>query len=81
MFLDTVRGKNGGVEFWQIAVDKANSEEYFDDRSLVVYLQALFGKLYIIHQICKNFHYPKFPTYISANTVRMVGDLARLTNI
>ena len=24
-------GKNGRVEFWQIAVDKANSEEYFDE--------------------------------------------------
>ena len=47
--MNTVRGKNGGVEFWQIAV-KANSEEYFGesgDRSLVVvspYLQALLGK-------------------------------------
>ena len=44
-------GKNGGVEFWQIAVDKANIEEYFgesDDRSLIVvslYLQALFEKI------------------------------------
>ena len=29
----------GGVKFWQIAVDEANSEEYFgesDDRSSVV---------------------------------------------
>ena len=42
-------GKNGGVEFWQIFVDEANSEEYFgesDDRSSVVslYLQALLRK-------------------------------------
>ena len=53
LFLDTVCGKNGGVEFWQIAVDKANSEEYFgesDDRSLEVvspYLQALLGKFLV----------------------------------
>ena len=57
MFLDTVRGKNGGVEFWQIAVDKANSEEYFgeSDRSLVVVssiVGEIFGELCIIHQIC-----------------------------
>ena len=30
-FLDAVRGKNERVEFWQIAVGKANSEEYFDE--------------------------------------------------
>ena len=67
LFLDTVRGKNGGVEFWQIAVDKANSEEYFgesDDRSLVVvspYLQALLGKfLANCASFIKFAHYPIF---------------------
>ena len=43
----------GGIKFWQIAVDKANGEEYFDesnDRSSEVslYLQVvvkIFGKL------------------------------------
>ena len=30
-FLDAVHGKNGRVEFWQITVGKANSEEYFDE--------------------------------------------------
>ena len=85
-------GKNGGVEFWQIAVDKANSEEYFgesDDRSLVVAspcLQALLGKILgtSFIKFAKNFTIQYFPTYVSANTVRVVhsadiikfGDLA-----
>ena len=57
----------GGVEFWQIVVDKANSEEYFgesDDRSLVVvslYLQALLGKfLANCASFIKFAHYPIF---------------------
>ena len=86
MFLDTVRGKNGGVEFWQIAVDKANSEEYFgesDERFLVVislYLhETLLGKILVncasFVKFAKIFTIQYFPTYVdyvSANTVRVV---------
>ena len=72
-------GKNGGVEFWQIAVDKANSGEYLgesDDRSLVVvslHLQALLGKILAncasFIKFAKIFTIQYFPTYVSANTV------------
>ena len=75
-------GKNGGVEFWQIAVDKANSEEYLgesDDRSLVVvslHLQALLGKILANYasfiKFAKIFTIQYFPTHVSANTVRVV---------
>ena len=64
--MNTVLGKNGGVEFWQIAVDKANSEEYFGesgDRSLIVvspYLQALLGGIKHHSSNLQNFHYPIF---------------------
>ena len=73
-------GKNGGVEFWQIFVDEANSEEYFgesDDRSSVVslYLQALLRKFlancasFIKFSLSNNYY---FPMHISANTIRVV---------